>query len=183
MLGGEFPKVNGVAQQGLVRFTKRPNLPHAMKPINSTAFTPAPYSTESGKVRVVFSSVWDRDDANITYDVYRSPGTRIATINRNDSEFWKLPWLSYTDTGLTPGSSVRYQVRAKDPDGNFQWSAWSPYITVSGAPPRRTCRPSGPTAPRTCGGSVSPAERRRCWTRSGTCTVPRPASPSVRPVR
>ena len=80
---------------------------------------------------MVFSSVWDRDDANITYDVYRSPGTRIATINRNDSEFWKLPWLSHTDTGLTPGSSVRYQVRAKDPDGNFQWSAWSPYITVS----------------------------------------------------
>ena len=132
VLGGEFPIVNGVAQQGLVRFTKRPNLPHAMKPINNTAFTPAPYSIESGKARVVFSSVWDRDDANLTYDVYRSPGTRIATINRNDSEFWKLPWLSYTDTGLTPGSSVRYQVRAKDPDGNFQWSAWSPYITVSG---------------------------------------------------
>ena len=135
VLGGEFPKVNGVAQQGLVRFTKRPNGPKAQRPINHAAFAPAPVSTESGVVRVPFASVWDRDDTTITYDLYRSPGTRIATFTRTDSEFWSLPWLTHTDTGQTPGASVRYQVRAKDADGNTQWSAWSPYVTVSGVAP------------------------------------------------
>ena len=135
VLGGEFPMVNGVAQQGLVRFAKRPIAPSKMKPIANTAFNPVPYSTESGKTRIVFGSVWDRDDTTITYDVFRSPWTKVATLTRNDSEFWKLPMMSASDTGLAPGSSVRYQVRATDADGNIQYSAWSPYITVSDAAP------------------------------------------------
>ncbi|WEK61997.1 MAG: PKD domain-containing protein [Candidatus Microbacterium colombiense] len=148
VLGGEFPKVNNVAQQGLVRFAKRTTSPHAVGPINAAAFTPAPYSDEAGIVRIPFSSVWDRDSTAITYDVFRSPATKIATFTRTDSEFWKLPSLSATDTGQTPGSQVRYQVRAKDSDGNVQWSAWSPYITVSSTPAsayRTAVRASGAT--------------------------------------
>lgn len=148
VLGGEFPKVNNVAQQGLVRFGKRTVSPHTVGPINAAAFTPAPYSDEAGVVRVPFSSVWDRDSAAITYDVFRSPATKIATFTRTDGEFWKLPSLSTTDTGQTPGTQVRYQVRAKDSDGNVQWSAWSPYITVSGTPAstyRSAVRTSGAT--------------------------------------
>lgn len=145
VLGGEFPTVNNVPQQGLVRFTKRPNGPHAKGPINNAAFAPTPYSAESGTVRVPFSSVYDRDDTLVTYDVYRSqltgnPGTwssgsKFATLTRSDSELWNLPSLSVTDTGRTPGSKLRYQVRATDPDGNFQWSAWSTQAVVSAAAP------------------------------------------------
>ncbi|WP_243076173.1 PKD domain-containing protein [Microbacterium sp. SS28] len=148
VLGGEFPKVNTTAQQGLVRFAKRATAPHAVAPLNNTAFTPAPYSNEAGLVRVPFGSVWDRDNTAITYDVFRSPATKIATFTRTDSEFWRLPSLSITDTGQTPGTQVRYQVRAKDADGNIQWSAWSPYVTVSAAAPsvyRSAVRASGPT--------------------------------------
>lgn len=148
VLGGEFPKVNTTAQQGLVRFARRPISPHAVAPLNNTAFTPAPYSNEAGIVRVPFSSVWDRDNTSITYDVFRSPATKIATFTRTDSEFWRLPSLSITDTGQTPGAQVRYQVRAKDADGNVQWSAWSPYITVSAAAAstyRTAVRASEPT--------------------------------------
>jgi len=134
VLGGEFPRVNNIAQQGLVRFGTRAVSPHASAPVYNAAFTPTVYSNESGTVRVNFSSVWDRDGSQITYDVYRSPSVRIATFTRDDSTFWSLPSLSVTDSGLTPGSEVRYQVRAKDSDGNVQWSAWSPYITVSDAP-------------------------------------------------
>lgn len=134
VLGGEFPEVNGVDQQGLVRFVRRPAAPHARGPVYNAGFTPTPSSTESGKVRVVFTSVWDRDDTTITYDLYRSPGTRIATITRQDSEFWHLPNLEVADVGLEPGTSVRYQVRAKDGDGNVQWSAWSDPVTVSDQP-------------------------------------------------
>jgi PKD repeat protein len=134
VLGGEFPKVNNVAQQGLVRFGKTNVSPHAVGPVYNAGLTPAPYSNESGVVRVPFTSVWDRDNATITYDVFRSPSVKIATITRTDGRFWSLPSLSITDRGQTPGAQVRYQVRAKDADGNVQWSAWSPYVTVSGTP-------------------------------------------------
>lgn len=146
VLGGEFPKVNNVAQQGLVRFGKANVSPHAVGPVYNTGLTPAPYSNESGVVRVPFTSVWDRDNATITYDVFRSPSVKIATITRSDGRFWNLPNLSITDSGQTPGAQVRYQVRAKDADGNVQWSAWSPYITVSSTPPaayRAAVRASG----------------------------------------
>lgn len=134
VLGGEFPKVNNVAQQGLVRFGKKNVSPHAVGPVYNAGLTPAPYSNESGVVRVPFTSVWDRDNATITYDVFRSPSVKIATLTRTDGRFWTLPNLSITDSGQTPGAQVRYQVRAKDADGNVQWSAWSPYVTVSGTP-------------------------------------------------
>jgi PKD repeat protein len=148
VLGGEFPKVNTTAQQGLVRFAARNISPHAVAPLNNSAFTPAPFSNESGIVRVPFGSVWDRDSVAITYDVFRSPATKIATLTRTDGEFWSLPSLSIVDTGQTPGAQVRYQVRAKDTDGNVQWSAWSPYITVSGTAAsayRSAVRASGAT--------------------------------------
>jgi hypothetical protein len=133
VLGGEFPKVNGIAQQGLARFGKRTVSPHLSGPIYTAAMTPTPYSNERGLVRVPFSSAWDRDGAAITCDVFRSPATKIATFSRTDGRFWSLPSLSIVDSGQTPGSQVRYQVRAKDADGNIQWSAWSPWITVSDA--------------------------------------------------
>lgn len=134
VLGGEFPMVNNVAQQGLVRFGKKNVSPHAVGPVYNTGLTPAPYSNEAGVVRVPFTSVWDRDNATITYDVFRNPSVKIATITRTDGRFWSLPNLSIVDSGQTPGTQVRYQVRAKDADGNVQWSAWSPYVTVSGTP-------------------------------------------------
>ncbi|MFJ2543459.1 PKD domain-containing protein [Microbacterium sp. NPDC087589] len=134
VLGGEFPKVNNVAQQGLVRFGKTNVSPHAVGPVYNAGLTPAPYSNESGVVRVPFISAWDRDNATITYDVYRSPWTKVGTVTRTDGRFWNLPSLSVTDSGATPGAQVRYQVKATDADGNVQWSAWSPYVTVSSTP-------------------------------------------------
>lgn len=138
-LGGEFPSVNGTPQAGLVRFAKRPIGPKARGPINNAAFSPAPYSSESGAVHLSFSTVWDRDDEALTYDIYRQASgstatTRIATTT-SVSDFWNLPTLDFLDTGQTPGASQRYQVRAKDADGNFLWSAWSSYVAVSSAAP------------------------------------------------
>ena len=48
VLGGEFPMVNGVAQQGLTRFLKESVGPHSMKPIYITTMNPVATSTESG---------------------------------------------------------------------------------------------------------------------------------------
>lgn len=134
VLGGEFPRVNGVAQQGLVRFAKRGIAPAKVGPVYNAGLTPNATSDESGVVRVSFSGVWDRDNAQITYDVFRGDWKRVGTLTRDDSNFWKLSSLSVTDKGLTPGSQVRYQVRATDADGNTQWSEWSPTVTVSSEP-------------------------------------------------
>ena len=66
-------------QQGLVRFAKRSHLSARHGSDQQHGFTPAPYSNESGVVRVPFGSAWDRDDTTITYDVFRGPATKIAT--------------------------------------------------------------------------------------------------------
>lgn len=133
VLAGEFPKVNNVAQQALTRFAKKP-ISNGLKPIASTGSTPTPIPTSGGAVRVVFGAMFDRDDASTDYDIFRGVGptsTKVGTITRTDSEFWSLPKYTFTDTGLTVGSQVRYQIRARDAAGNFQWSAWSALVTVT----------------------------------------------------
>ena len=136
VLGGEFPTVNGIAQQGLVRFAKRPIAPQQDEADRQHRVQPGPTSTESGKVRVLFSSIWDRDDATITYDVFRSP---LDEGRHDDPQRQRVLEAAQRSSPPTPawrpGSSVRYQVRATDADGNIQYSAWSPYVTVSDAAP------------------------------------------------
>ncbi|MGC3953808.1 MAG: PKD domain-containing protein [Propionicimonas sp.] len=133
VMGGEFPSVNNVAQQGLVRFAYAPTS-NGMKPTASTGSTPTAIPTTGGSVRVVFGAMYDRDDAILEYDVYRGvPGSskRIATVTKDDAEFWNLPKYTIVDTDLPVGSQVRYQTRARDAAGNTQWSAWSDYVTVT----------------------------------------------------
>ncbi len=135
VLAGEFPMVNNVAQQGLVRFAKKP-ISNGLKPSASAGSTPTPIPSGPGTVRVVFGAMFDRDDAVTEYDIYRGVGTattKIATVSKNDAEFWSLPKYTYTDSGLADGTQVRYQIRARDAAGNAQWSAWSGFVTVGGA--------------------------------------------------
>ena len=128
--GGEFPMVNGVAQQGLVRFALPASAPKLSKPIYTAAFNPVASSTESGRVKLFWKSTWDRDDASITYDVYRDGGPSIGSFTAK-SNFWTLPGLSFTDTGVAPGTTHTYKVRAKDKDSNVQWSLSTAPVTVS----------------------------------------------------
>lgn len=133
VMAGEFPTVNGVAQQALTRFAKAP-ISAGVKPIASAGSTPTPIPTGGGNVRVLFGAMFDRDDAATDYDIFRGVGantTKIATITKNDAEFWNLPTYTFTDTGQAIGSQVRYQIRARDAAGNFQWSAWSAFVTVT----------------------------------------------------
>ncbi|SDP38072.1 PKD repeat-containing protein [Pedococcus dokdonensis] len=133
VFGGEFPTVNGKAQQGLVRFALPASSPKAAKPLYSTAMDPIATSTEAGRVKVDFGTVYDWDDATLTYDVYRDNGPTIGAVTAA-SNFWTLPGLSFTDTGVAPGTVHTYKVRAKDKDGNVQWSLASNSVTVSSTP-------------------------------------------------
>jgi PKD repeat protein len=130
VFGGEFPTVNGVAQQGLVRFANRGVVGPSQKPIYSAGMTPSVSSTENGVARVGWASTWDRDDKTLTYDVYRDGGPSIATLTQ-DSNFWTLPRMGFRDAGQAPGSTHTYKIRAKDSDGNVQWSLSSAPVTIS----------------------------------------------------
>jgi PKD repeat protein len=131
VLGGEFPKVNGQAQQGLVRFALKSLAPNKRGPqLYSAADTdPSVVSLTPGTMRVSFPTNWDQDDMALTYKVYRNSlsSTPVYTKTVN-STFWKMPRVGFTDTGLTPGQTYKYRVQVTDPDGNLAQS----YDWVSG---------------------------------------------------
>ena len=106
-----------------------------MKPIYITAMNPvATLDRVRHGARAASAATWDRDDAQLTYDVYRDGGPPIGTVT-SKSVFWKLPPLIFTDTGQTPGTTHTYKVRAKDAAGNVQWTLATNAVVVSAATP------------------------------------------------
>lgn len=141
VLGGEFPKINGVAQQGLVRFATKALAPNKKGPmIGGRDFNPTVSSPAPGTVQVNWQANWDMDNTNLTYKVIRDGDINhpIHTI-KADSTFWNRPAMSYTDTGLQPGKTYNYRIFAQDSAGN---TARSEAVTVTTPPP-----PSGWTGP------------------------------------
>ncbi len=137
--GGEFPRVNGVAQQGIVRFRTRAGAPNTSGPSYSTVpSTPIPSTTAvsfaAGEARVSFGSAWDMDDEELTYDVLRNNNTWVSS-QKAKSNFWTLPRLGFIDKNLTPGATYRYQVRITDPSGNILWSPVSNNVTIGTGSP------------------------------------------------
>jgi PKD repeat protein len=120
VMGGEFPTINGVAQQGLVRFAVKPIAPEKQAPqVAGSKFMPTLTSLSTGSVHVAWQANWDRDDKTLTYKVSRDgqSGTPIYSVTA-DSTFWNRPYLGFTDTGLAPGSTHTYRLFAYDPTGN-----------------------------------------------------------------
>ncbi|MEU4361788.1 PKD domain-containing protein [Promicromonospora sp. NPDC023987] len=135
LYGGEFPKVNGVAQQGLVRFAKRAIAPNESGPVESgAAINPEVASVAAGTVRINLTTTWDRDDAALTYRVYRdSEATTPVFEETIAAKFWEPVQRTARDTGLSPGSEHRYRLTVTDPWGNVKRSEWV-NATVSDAP-------------------------------------------------
>lgn len=151
VMGGEFPRVNGVAQQGLVRTATSSLAPNKQGPTYTTQpDRPVPATTASspsaGTVAVTFGTAWDYDNQTLTYDLFRDgTGTGVRTAIK--SNFWTLPTATMTDTGVPAGSHL-YQVRITDPFGNTLWSPQSNTVTVTtgtNAPPTAafTATPNG----------------------------------------
>ncbi|MEU6747596.1 hypothetical protein ABZ914_15395 [Spirillospora sp. NPDC046719] len=122
-MGGEFPKVNGKAQAGLVRFAVKADAPNKVGP--ETADLKAPTaSLRTGGIRVSWKTTWDMDNATLKYQVLRDGGTTpIATLEKSAS-FWNPATLTYTDTSAPKGAHT-YKIRAVDPNGNAATSAAS----------------------------------------------------------
>ena len=129
--GGEFPRVNGVAQNGLVRFAKRELAPNLRGPAaTGSATTPSAVSRAAGTVQVSWPVNHDPDDGTLTYRLVRNGGTAtpVATIVHS-SRFWDRGRLSATDTGLAAGT-YSYTVVATDSAGR---SVTSPAVSVTTA--------------------------------------------------
>ncbi|MEW1957297.1 PKD domain-containing protein [Kineococcus sp. NPDC059986] len=128
-LGGEFPRVNGVAQQGLVRMAVRSIAPNLEGPRFQSDLAPEALPTVPGSVRLRWRTTWDLEDRDVQYRVVRDGLTAspVATTTAS-STWWDRPWTGVVDSGLAPGSTHTYRVQAVDSDGN---ATLSPSVSVT----------------------------------------------------
>ena len=134
--GGEFPGVNGVAQQGIARFAVSSIAPDKVGPRtqSNNAFTPSARSLAPGEVRISWPALLDPDDTTLTYQLFRDTGgdgDKIYQTTQDDDWQWNGRAMSFTDTTRPAGTSTRYAVRVLDADGNYTNSGWA-YVTVGG---------------------------------------------------
>ncbi|NYJ06256.1 PKD domain-containing protein [Petropleomorpha daqingensis] len=135
--GGEFPRVNGTGQQGLVRFAVPTIAPDKIGPV-FTGFTTTVATPSPGVARVAWKSTYDNDNEYLTYRVFRdSTSTAPVYTTTAPSTWWSTPMMGWSDTGQT--GSHRYKVTATDPFGNSTASPWSATVTIpTGTTPART---------------------------------------------
>jgi len=119
--GGEFPRVNGATQQGLVRFTTPATAPNKIGP-DAALMAPSATVIGDGTVRVSWTATADQDNENLTYRVYRDGQTTPFATTTQASTWWNRPTLAVGDTGLSAGTHS-YRVTATDPMGNVARSA------------------------------------------------------------
>jgi hypothetical protein len=130
VLGGEFPTVNGVGQQGLARFAVSPPAPHLQGPrLSGASLVPTLASLASGSVRISFPADWDRDDVQLTYKVIKDSNSASPVYSTSvSSTYWNRPTITFTDVGLASGSSHKYRLQAIDPSGN---SVFGDTVTIT----------------------------------------------------
>ncbi|TQL69953.1 hypothetical protein FB381_3876 [Nocardioides albertanoniae] len=124
--GGEFLKVNNTPQQGLVRFAVKDIAPNKIGPkLRGAAWELKATSTTAGKAVLSWPGNPDKDNAAVTYKLYRgsTTATPIKTV-KVDAPFWKHSAMSFTDTALVSGSTQKYRIAAVDPLGNKSLSDW-----------------------------------------------------------
>lgn len=129
--GGEFIRANGKPQQGLVRYALTTVAPNKVAP-NAYSGPAVDAATANGRgvALVSWPSTWDKDNARLTYRLYRDGGTTPIHQTTVDSRFWARRYMSFVDTGLAPHSTHSYRVVVSDPFGNSTATA-TPAITFT----------------------------------------------------
>ncbi|MGY1615769.1 PKD domain-containing protein [Geodermatophilus sp. SYSU D00691] len=139
--GGEFPRVNGVGQQGLVRYALRDLAPNQVGPsvdgFTATATSPAP-----GQVTVSWTATSDQDNAALVYRLEREGEELPVAETVQASTWWKRSAMSATDSGV--GGALRYRVTASDAFGNTVATPWVA-VDVVPAPTAGQTRPYAET--------------------------------------
>jgi hypothetical protein len=135
-MGGEFTRVNGTDQSGLVRFAVPKIAPNNRGPqLFSDSYPISVTSTTPGAVRIHWRANQDADNDYLTYKVRRRPlGGSSSVIHTRTvrARFWALNTMGHVDRAVAPGGRFEYRVEAVDPFGNPANSAWTP-VTVASA--------------------------------------------------
>ncbi len=134
LVGGEFLKVNGASQQGIVRFAKKGVAPNKQGPqVQGGAWTLNATSFQTGVNRLSWSANYDRDNQSLKYQVFRQDKGMTTPIYEAEqlSNFWTRPSMSYRDSTAVPGTTYNYRVRAIDAFGNSTQSDWTPVTTAA----------------------------------------------------
>jgi hypothetical protein len=116
--GGEFTRVNDAPQQGLTRFGNRDT---GAPKVPALALS----GTSPGKVTLTWRASWDRDDASLTYRIYRDG--KLVAQKKKASTYWDRPQMTYTDI-VPAGTSHRYAIAVTD---GTNASAKSNSVTVN----------------------------------------------------
>ncbi|WP_233496089.1 PKD domain-containing protein [Geodermatophilus sp. TF02-6] len=113
--GGEFPSVNGRAQQGLVRFAVPSIAPNRVGPTSGGAVTVT--AVGDGALRVAWQGATDPDNATLTYSVHRDGDSTPAARSTRSSQWWQAGPMAWTDRAVPAGTHT-YRVTVSDPFGN-----------------------------------------------------------------
>ncbi|WP_212719536.1 PKD domain-containing protein [Blastococcus sp. CCUG 61487] len=132
VFGGEFPRVNGVGQQGLVRYALPSTAPNRVGPA-AGPLSPSVDSPLGGMVRVAWSTTNDQDNEHLVYRVYRDGDDRTPIHETTRSSIWWSPQpMGFVDLGVSPGTHT-YRVSAFDAHGNRANSPWMSVQVTAGS--------------------------------------------------
>ncbi|EAR26059.1 hypothetical protein A20C1_09269 [marine actinobacterium PHSC20C1] len=132
--GGEFTRVNGQSQQGLLRFAVPSIAPNLDGPrLTGDNLVPSMSSPEAGTIALSWPANWDRDNETLTYHLIRDGKSASPIyVTTQSARFYDRPTMTYVDTGLTPGQTYTYRLRAIDPYGNNGWGTTVSFTAGSG---------------------------------------------------
>jgi PKD repeat protein len=131
VLGGEFPKINGTAQQGLARFAISNLAGNTQGPRGYSDLGLSLDGIDSGTVRASFTAAWDMDNEQLTYELLRGAQLGTATVVSSRTartNWWTRPELALVDPTAPGGTTQSYRLRVSDAFGN---NFISPTLTVS----------------------------------------------------
>ena len=134
-------RVNGINQQGLVRFAKRAISPLVDPIQNYSELTPTLAPLGPGTVRVGWKAAWDRDNQRLKFEVLRGSSTGTSTVLKTfeaDTSWWNRPPLGFVDRTASPGSTQTYRIRVTDPFGNALVGPAATVAVPAGAPSAST---------------------------------------------
>ncbi|MFC4902237.1 PKD domain-containing protein [Kocuria oceani] len=137
VMGGEFPRVNGKGQQGLVRFSTRAKAPNAVGPRpGGTDMGLTASSHSGGTVSLAWTAASDQDNENLTYRIVRDGNTAqpVGEV-KGRHRFYNRARMAYTDSTAQAGKQHTYQVVAVDPTGRTVASSPVQVTAAGGAAP------------------------------------------------
>lgn len=123
VVGGEFTAVNGLKQQGIVRFTYR-DVQQSKEPprLSGSGFVPDVTSPAANTAQIAFPANWDRDDAVLRYTVEREGKGTVAELSQRSHSNIR-PMRIVVERNV-PAGAQRYRIKATDSTGYTVTGDW-----------------------------------------------------------